>query len=184
MRRFKNTSSEPFGGLAGWLFADVAIVLAIALAASQVIRQPDDDGAIPEPVSTTQPPQEESSSVLDTQQGSVDVREIILSNVCVNDLTSLPLAEVAIEERLLEEKVPTETQFGVLLVYAGYREDNPTDDLANRQQSAKNRAKTFRDMIKQWDRLGKERWVKDLGHDGGTDINCYKLYLLRELQER
>lgn len=184
MRRFKKTSSEPFGGLAGWLFADVAIVLAIALAASQVIRQPDDDGAIPEPVPTTQPPRTETTSATDTQQGSVDVREIVLSDVCVSDPTSLPLAKLAIEMRLLEQRVPAETQFGVLLVYAGYRGDNSTDLLVNQQNSAKERAEAFRDTIKQWDRLGKERWVKDLGHDGGTDINCYKLYLLRELQER
>ena len=182
MRRFKKSSSEPFGGLAGWLFADVAIVLAIALAASQVIRQSDDDGAISERVPTTQPPQEETISVPDTQQGSVDVREIVLSNVCVSDPTSLPLAELAIEERLFEQEVPAETRFGVLLVYAGYREADPTDYLVNRQQSAKERAEIFRDMIKQWDRLGQERWVKDLGYDGGTDINCYKLSLLRELK--
>jgi hypothetical protein len=182
VRRLKNSSSESFGGLAGWLFADVAIVLAIALATSQVIRQPEDDGAPPEPVPTTQPPPTESTPATDSQQGSVDVREIVLSDVCVSDPTSLPLAELAIEERLREQKVSSETQFGVLLVYAGYRGDNSTDSLIDQQDRAKGRAEAFRDMIKQWDRLGQERWVKDLGHDGGTDINCYKLYLLRELK--
>ena len=180
MRRLKKSSSEPFGGLAGWLFADVAIVLAIALAASQVVRQTDDGRVIPEPPATTVPTP--TTTLPADQRGSVDVKEIVLSDVCVSDPTSLPLAELAIEERLLEQKVSAETQFGVLLIYAGYRGDNSTDFLVEQQDRAKERAETFRDMIKQWDRLGQERWVKDLGHDKGTDINCYKLYLLRELK--
>jgi len=39
-----------------------------------------------------------------------------------------------------------------------------------------------RDTLQRWSRLSKENWVKDLGHDRGTTIGCYKLYLLKELK--
>ena len=182
MRRLRRSSAEPFGGLAGWLFADVAIVLAIALAASQVIRQPDDDGAITEPTPTTLPKTTETTTFPDDQRGSVDVKEIVLSDVCIDNPGSTQLTETAIKEKLREAQVPEETKFGVVLVYAGYRESVPTEELATRQDDAKKRAETIRDTLRLWSRLSQERWVKDLGHDAGTNLGCYKFYLLRELE--
>lgn len=182
MRRLKKSSSEPFGGLAGWLFADVAIVLAIALAASQVIRQPNDDVAALEPPTTTLPKPTVTTAVPVDQRGSVDVKEIVISDVCIDNPESTELVEDAIEEKLRQAQVPEETKFGVVLIYAGYRERAPTEELATRQKGAKERAEIVRDTLREWSRLTKERWVKDLGHDAGTDFDCYKLYLLRELE--
>jgi hypothetical protein len=156
-------------------------VLAIALATSQVIRQPDDDGVLPEPPPTTLP-EPTATTVPEEQRGSVDVKEIVLSDVCIDNPDSLQLTETAIKEKLRGSQVPEETRFGVVLIYAGYRERVPTDDLATRQDDAKERAEVVRDTLRDWARLSKERWVKDLGHDAGTDLGCYKLYLLRELE--
>jgi hypothetical protein len=180
MRRSKKDGADQYGGLAGWLFADVALVLAIAFLSSQVIGGLNEDNQTPATTTTTTTttttPQELG------QRGSVDVKEIVISGVCVSDPTSLTLASQEVGRMLLDEGVSTESQFGVVLVYAGYRELAPTEDLAQRQAAAKERAEIFRDTMKRWPRLSNERWVKDLGHDAGTNLGCYKLYLLRELK--
>lgn len=183
MRRSRNNESDLFGGLAGWLFADVALVLAVAFLSSQVIGnvEPEPPGPEEPPVETTVP---EITSTLPQpdQRGSVDVKEIVLSNVCVSDPEAVSKTTKEVELKLIEAGVPASSKFGVALIYAGYREVAPTGDLKDRQEAANNRAKDFRDTLKSWSRLTKERWVKDLGHDQGTDLGCYKLYLLKELK--
>ena len=186
MRRSKKDGADQYGGLAGWLFADVALVLAIAFLSSQVIGGLNEDDESPATTTTTTTSTTLSSTattLLETgQRGAVDVKEIVISGVCVSDPTSIALASQQVDKMLLNQGVSTDSQFGVVLVYAGYRELAPTQDLAERQAAAKERAKIFRDTMKRWPRLSNERWVKDLGHDAGTNIGCYKLYLLRELK--
>ena len=182
MRRSKKDGADQYGGLAGWLFADVALVLAIAFLSSQVIGGlNEDDESLATTTSTTL--SSTATTLLETgQRGAVDVKEIVISGVCVSDPTSIALASQQVDKMLLDEGESTNSQFGVVLVYAGYRELAPTQDLAERQAAAKERAEIFRDTMKRWPRLSNERWVKDLGHDAGTNIGCYKLYLLRELK--
>jgi hypothetical protein len=183
MRRSKKNGTDQYGGLAGWLFADVALVLAIAFLSSQVIGGPNEDDEPPVTTTTSTTLPGTATTLLETSQpGSVDVKEIVISGVCVSDPTSIALASQRVEKKLLDAGVSTDSQFGVVLVYAGYRELAPTQDLAERQAEAKKRAEIFRDTMKRWPRLSNERWVKDLGHDAGTNIGCYKLYLLRELK--
>jgi len=180
MRRSKKDGADQYGGLAGWLFADVALVLAIAFLSSQVIGGLNEDNQPPATTTSTTLPGTATTLLETSQPGSVDVKEIVISGVCVSDPTSIALASQRVEEKLLG--VSTESQFGVVLVYAGYRELAPTEDLAQRQAAAKERAEIFRDTMKRWPRLSNRRWVKDLGHDAGTNLGCYKLYLLRELK--
>lgn len=181
MRRSKRDGTDQYGGLAGWLFADVALVLAIAFLSSQVIGGLREDPEEP-PVTTTTVPGTTTTLQGPGLRGSVDVEEIVVSGVCVSDPTSITLTSQQVEKKLVDAGVSTDSQFGVVLVYAGYRELAPTQDLAERQAAAKERAEFFRDTLKRWPRLSNERWVKDLGHDAGTNIGCYKLYLLRELK--
>jgi len=183
MRRSRSNESDQYGGLAGWLFADVALVLAVAFLSSQVIGNDQQKSAdAKKPSVQTTVPKVASTLPQPNQRGSVDVKEIVLSNVCVSDPESVSLATQQIESKLVEAGVPESSKFGVALVYAGYREVTPTDDLADRQAAAKERAEVFRETLKLWSRLTNERWVKDLGHDQGTDVGCYKLYLLKELR--
>ncbi len=183
MRRSRRNDSDQYGGLAGWLFADVALVLAVAFLSSQVIgndgKKPAD--AKKPPVETTVP-KIASTLPQPNQRGSVDVKEIVLSNVCVSDPESVSLVTQRIESKLVEAGVPASSKFGVALVYAGYRELTPSGELKELQAAAKERAEVFRETLKRWSRLTNERWVKDLGHDQGTEIGCYKLYLLKELK--
>lgn len=181
MRRSKRDGTDQYGGLAGWLFADVALVLAIAFLSSQVIGGLREDPE--EPPVTTTTVSVTATTLLETgQRGSVNVKEIVIPGVCVSDPTSIALAAQQVDTMLLNQGVSTDSQFGVVLVYAGYGEVAPTQDLAERQAAAKERAEIFRDTMTQWPRLSSERWVKDLGHDKGTNLGCYRLYLLRELK--
>lgn len=188
MRRKRHNNPDAYGGLAGWLFADVALVLALAFLSSQVVGEVPAEGEpeVDEPSGPVVPESPEETPGLEQIDGTgaVDVKEIELSRVCVGESQLGSLAEVAtrVEDKLVELNVPEDSSFGVVLVYAGYREVQPTDSLEVRQANAKARAAQFRDTIREWSRLSKERWVKDLGHDGGTDFGCYKLYLLRELR--
>jgi hypothetical protein len=182
MRRSKKNGTDQFGGLAGWLFADVALVLAIAFLSSQVIGGLNEDDEPTATTTSTSLPGTATTLLETNQRGSVDVKEIVISGVCVSDPTSIALVSQRVEEKLLEKEVSTDSQFGVVLVYAGYNGAASTQDLAERQAEAKERAEVFRDTMKRWSRLSNERWVKDLGHDAGTYIGCYKLYLLQELK--
>jgi len=183
----RKTKADPvaYGGLAGWLFADVALVLSLAFLSSQVVGRDRGDGQTPEgpAVTTTLPPATPNlDPETDKPSGAVDVKEILLKSVCVKEgeLESLDVLTARVQSKLLDQSVSEDSKFGVILVYAGYRELEPTDSLELRQSKAKGRAEQFRDTIRGWSRLSKERWVKDLGHDGGTDLGCYKLYLLRQ----
>lgn len=180
MRRSKRSRSDPYGGLAGWLFADVALVLAFAFLSSQVIsaRSNDSKGVKKPPVATpilivtTTAPKS-------SQSGLVDVKEIVLSDVCISNPLSLASSVQQIEQKLRDKGEPAESNFGVVLLYAGYR--GASGELVDRQADAKDRAAVLQDTLRLWSRLSNKRWVKDLGHDAGTNENCYKLYLLREL---
>lgn len=182
MRRSKRDGTDQYGGLAGWLFADVALVLAIAFLSSQVIGGLNEADESPATTTSTTLSSTATTLLETDQRGSVNVKEIVISGVCVSDPTSIALVSQQVDKMLLNQGVSTDSQFGVVLVYAGYGEVAPTQDLAERQAAAKERAEIFRDTMTQWQRLSNERWVKDLGHDKGTNLGCYRLYLLRELK--
>ena len=92
------------------------------------------------------------------------------------------MAAPEVEAKLREAKQSPTAKFSVLLIYAGYRGASADQDPLVLQDEAATRARKLRDTLQRWSRLSEENWVKDLGHDKGTTIGCYKLYLLKELK--
>jgi hypothetical protein len=183
MRRSRKSDANQFGSLAGWLFADIALVLAFAFLSSKVVGRSSADAASSRTTTTTttttQPP---TSNTSQPESSGASVREIILPEVCISDPASLIAAYPKVEAKLREAKQSPTAKFSVLLIYAGYRGASTDQDPLAQQDEAKERARVLRDTLQRWSRLSKENWVKDLGHDRGTTIGCYKLYLLKELK--
>ena len=177
MRRSQKSAANQFGSLAGWLFADIALVLAIAFLSSKVVGRSPADAAPSRTTTTTT-----TSNTSQPESAGASVREIILPEVCIGDPASLIAASPKVEAKLREAKQSPSAKFSVLLIYAGYRGASADQDPLVLQDEAKERARVLRDTLQRWSRLSKENWVKDLGHDRGTTIGCYKLYLLKELK--
>ena len=177
MRRSRKSDANQFGSLAGWLFADIALVLAIAFLSSKVVGRSPADAAPSRTTTTTT-----TSNTSQPESAGASVREIILPEVCISDPASLIAAYPKVETKLREAKQSPTAKFSVLLIYAGYRGASADQDPLVLQDEAKERARVLRDTLQRWSRLSKENWVKDLGHDRGTTIGCYKLYLLKELK--
>jgi hypothetical protein len=187
MRRSRRNDSDQYGGLAGWLFADIALVLALAFLSSKVIGRNSVDAqpgitTTTTTTTTTQPPASATSQQKSTEASGASVREIALSEVCISDPDSLFAAYPKVEAKLREENESPTAKFSVLLIYAGYAGASSDQDPLVLQDEAKERARVLRDTLQGWSRLSKENWVKDLGHDRGTTIGCYKLYLLKAIE--
>ena len=186
MRRSRRNDSDQYGGLAGWLFADIALVLALAFLSSKVVGRNSVDAAprgttTTTTTTTTQPPASATSQQKSTEASGASVREITLSEVCISDPDSLIAAYPKVEAKLREKNESPTAKFSVLLIYAGYGGASSDQDPLVLQDEAKERARVLRDTLQRWSRLSKENWVKDLGHDRGTTIGCYKLYLLKAI---
>lgn len=130
---------------------------------------------------TTQPPTSSTSQPKFTTASGASVREITLPEVCISDPESLFAAYPKVEAKLREKNESPTAKFSVLLIYAGYGGASSDQDPLVLQDEAKERARVLRDTLQRWSRLSKENWVKDLGHDRGTTIGCYKLYLLKAI---
>jgi hypothetical protein len=176
MRRSKKHESEQYGGLAGWLFADIALVLALAFLSSKVIGKSPAEAARTTTTTTTPLPPGVSRPA-----SAVNVKEIELDEVCIANPKSFNDARRRIEAQLATKKVPPNTRFGVMLIYAGYDGTVSDEDLKVVQDDARQLARDLRDTMQSWPSLNSERWIRDLGHDGGTSPGCYKIYLLRQL---
>lgn len=89
MRRKRHNNPDAYGGLAGWLFADVALVLALAFLSSQVVGEVPAEGEpeVDEPSGPVVPESPEETPGLEQIDGTgaVDVKEIELSRVCVGE---------------------------------------------------------------------------------------------------
>ncbi len=131
---------------------------------------------------TTLPLTSTTSQQRPTEASGASVREITLSEVCISDPDSLIAAHPKVEAKLREKNESPTAKFSVLLIYAGYGGASSDQDPLVLQDEAKERARVLRDTLQRWSRLSKENWGKDLGHDRGTTIGCYKLYLLKELK--
>lgn len=184
MKRSRRSPADNNGGLAGWLFADIALVLALVFLGSQIAMAPDDQGGtrpttIPTPT-TTEPP---VATTLPPNRPGVSVNPVVLDNVCVSNPQDSNLVISEVDATLDRVGKQAELSFGVAIVKAGYKSDDESQLLEEKQSAAKLKSRQFALSLQAWPRLTSRYWVKGNEFDGGTPVGCYQITLLEDLSD-
>ena len=160
-RKIRKTNS-----LAGWLFADLSIVLALIFMSSKLqFSVPSDETT----TTTTMP-----ISEIETSYGvSVDPKEI---TVRISDPGNATQIFNEIETKLRSQGVPENMKFGVVLIYAGV-----TDESQYAENEARSRSKKIEESLKNWGRLTDKRWVSGKMSDKAVSYPNVKFKLLEDL---
>lgn len=106
--------------LAGWLFADLALVLFVIFLPSRISG--DDNTREPK-----------NASAPTTQPGGrgVQPEPVELTITIEGDQPSVDEVRIALEDGLRNQEIPEETKFGVVQVLAGIRGEDSTDSRDN-----------------------------------------------------
>ena len=153
--------------LAGWLFADLSIVLALVFMSSQMRSTPDD---LPNEssITTTTINQNAASSGV-----SVEPIELIFE---LSSILSPSQVQAKLEDALAKKGVPTGMKFGVVLILAGVTDSSP-----EAQEVAQKKSKEIERALSAWNRLTTNRWVNGSGSDKGLKDPEIKVRLLQDL---
>lgn len=152
--------------LAGWLFADLSIVLALIFMSSKL----QSSVLIDDTTTTTTTP----ISEIETSYGvSVDPKEI---TVRISDPSNATQIFNEIEAELKSRGVPENMKFGVVLIYAGV-----TDESQYAENEARSRSKKIEESLKNWNRLTNKRWVSGKMSDKAVSYPVVKFKLLEDL---
>lgn len=152
--------------LAGWLFADLAIVLTLVFAPSRLVGSDfpeSSDG------STTTIPQAEVGAGVSPEPYVVTVE--IRPTFQISEITN------RLNAALIEAGVPTSERFGVVLIYAGVKEDT-----VGGRQEAVQRARGLRSKFREsnWERL--KVWTY---YEAGSDTSlAYPMVKLKLFPDR
>jgi hypothetical protein len=183
MRRSRRSPADNNGGLAGWLFADIALVLALVFLGSQIAMAPDDQGEsgpTTTPTSTTEPP---VATTLTPNRPGVSVNPVVLDNVCVSNPQDSNLVISEVDATLDRIGKQAGLSFGVAIVKAGYDSATASQSLEEKQSTAKQKSRQFASSLEAWPRLTSRYWVKGNEFDGGTPVGCYQITLLEDLSD-
>jgi hypothetical protein len=163
-REIRKTNS-----LAGWLFADLSIVLALIFMSSQLQSSVSNGETIPTTTTTTLP----TAEIATIYGVSVDPKEI---TVRISDPSNAIQIFNEIEKELKSQGVPENLKFGVVLVYAGV-----TDDSQDAENEARSRSTKIEESLKNWGRLTNKRWVTGKMSDKAVSYPNVKFKLLEDL---
>ena len=153
--------------LAGWLFADLSIVLALVFMSSQMRSAPVD---LTTDVSTTT-----TTEVLSNSGVSVEPIELIFE---ISSSTDSLRIQAELESALAQKGISPNIKFGVVLVLAG-----PSDSSQEAQSSAQERSRQIARTLETWDRLTPRYWVNGNGSDKGINYPMVKVRLLEDLSK-
>ena len=153
--------------LAGWLFADLSIVLALVFMSSQMRSAPVD---LTTDVSTTT-----TIEVLSNSGVSVEPIELIFE---ISSSTDSLRIQAELESALTQKGISPTIKFGVVLVLAG-----PSDSSQEAQSSAQERSRQIARTLETWDRLTPRYWVNGNGSDKGINYPMVKVRLLEDLSK-
>ena len=154
--------------LAGWLFADLSIVLALVFMSSQMRSAPVD---LNTDVSTTTT----TTEVLNNSGVSVEPIELIFE---ISSSTDSLRIQAELESALTQKGISPNIKFGVVLVLAG-----PSDSSQEAQSSAQERSRQIARTLETWDRLTPRYWVNGNGSDKGINYPMVKVRLLEDLSK-
>lgn len=183
MRRIRRSTADNNGGLAGWLFADIALVLALTFLGSQIVMAPDveeESGPTTTPTSTTEPP---VTTTLTPSRPGVSVNPVVLDGVCVSNPQDPSLVISEVDATLDQVGKQAGLSFGVAIVKAGYKSADTSQSLEEKQFAAKLKSRQFASSLEAWPRLTARYWVKGNEFDGGTPVGCYQVTLLEDLSD-
>ena len=154
--------------LAGWLFADLSIVLALIFMSSK-LQSSVSSGDTGTTKTTTIP-----ISEIETSYGvSVDPKEITVRIADPSDATQI-FSEI--EAELRSQGVPENMKFGVVLIYAGVTDESQYAEIEARSRSAE-----IEKSLKNWNRLTNKRWVSGKMSDKAVSYPIVKFKLLEDL---
>ena len=154
--------------LAGWLFADLSIVLALIFMSSK-LQSSVSSGDTGTTKTTTIP-----ISEIETSYGvSVDPKEITVRIADPSDATQI-FSEI--EAELRSQGVPENMKFGVVLIYAGVTDESQYAEIEARSRSAE-----IEKSLKNWNRLTNKRWVSGKMSDKSVAYPIVKFKLLEDL---
>lgn len=149
--------------LAGWLFADLSLVLAILFIGS-TITEADNDSA---PTTTTIAPE-------NVEGNSLNVNPIKVT-VSISNPDNQAEVQTKLESALKAvEKLTSSTKFGVVIVHGGTGGDLELAD-------AKNRAARIATALGTWDRLTPKRWISGDQAIQSLKTTQYQFTLLEDL---
>ena len=155
--------------LAGWLFADLSIVLALVFMSSQMRSAPVDLTTDVSATSTT------TTEVLSDSGVSVEPIELIFE---ISSSTDSLRIQAELESALTQKGISPNIKFGVVLVLAG-----PSDSSQEAQSSAQERSRQIARTLETWDRLTPRYWVNGNGSDKGINYPMVKVRLLEDLSK-
>ena len=161
LNRRKNNS------LAGWLFADLSIVLALVFMSSQMSSAPAD--------LTTEPTTTTTTQVMSNSGVSVKPIELIFEMSSGTDSLRI---QAELESALAQKGISPNIKFGVVLVLAG-----PSDSSQEAQSSAQERSRQIARTLETWDRLTPRYWVNGNGSDKSINYPMVKVRLLEDLSK-
>ena len=155
--------------LAGWLFADLSIVLALIFMSSKLESSVSSSDTATSTTSTTTP-----ISEIELSYGvSVDPQEI---TVRISDPSDATQIFNEIEAELKRQGVPESMKFGVVLIYAGV-----TDESQDAEKKAQDRSEEIEESLESWGRLTDKRWISGGMHDSSVLYPDVKFKLLEDL---
>jgi hypothetical protein len=155
--------------LAGWLFADLSIVLALVFMSSQMRSAPVDLATDVSTTTTTTT----TTEVLSNSGVSVEPIELIFE---ISSSTDSLRIQAELERALTQKGISPNIRFGVVLVLAG-----PIDSSQEAQSSAQERSRQIARALETWDRLTPRYWVNGNGSDKGINYPEVKVRLLEDL---
>ena len=153
--------------LAGWLFADLSIVLALVFMSSQMRSTPAEMSNESSITTTTTNPNSASSGV------SVEPITVIFE---LSSNLNPAQVQAKLEDALAKQGVPSGMKFGVVLILAGV-----TDSSSEAQEVAQKKSKEIERSLSTWDRLTLNRWVNGSGFDKSLKDPIMKVRLLQDL---
>ena len=163
-----NSNRRQNNSLAGWLFADLSIVLALVFMSSQMRSAPVDLNTDVSPTTTT-------TEVLNNSGVSVEPIELIFE---ISSSTDSLRIQAELESALTQKGISPNIKFGVVLVLAG-----PSDSSQEAQSSAQERSRQIARTLETWDRLTPRYWVNGNGSDKGINYPMVKVRLLEDLSK-
>ena len=163
--------------LAGWLFADLSLVLAILFISSTITREEREPAT--SPTSTPATTTTDSSTTTTTAPVNSEGNSLNVDPIKVIVSISDPDNELAVQKSLESalrsiRKLKKSTRFGVVIVHGGTGGD---PDLSG----GKNRATRAAESLNTWDRLTTKRWVSGDQAFQGLRTNQYQFTLLEDL---
>ena len=163
-----NSNRRQNNSLAGWLFADLSIVLALVFMSSQMRSAPAD-------LNTDAPSTTTTTEVSSNSGVNVDPIELIFE---ISSSTDSVRIQTELEKALTQKGIASDIKFGVVLVLVG-----PEDSSPDSIKTAQEKSREIEIALEPWRRLTDRHWVNGSGSDGKVPYRFVKVRLLEDLSK-